>query len=173
LRYRGNRRQEWKREGCSNCKFVRHGPYYSLIEPPQTTWTIPERQPLTKVNTATGCYLHDFPSDAGAKSLKRYSYRLAAAVLAVFVAEAPAVAGDAGDGARIAQSRCAACHVVSPPGPQTIVAEAPSFGTIARQFDFNADLLTFHLLEPHPKMNFALTRREADDVAAYMSALPH
>jgi hypothetical protein len=29
----------------------------------------------------------------------------------------------------------------------------------------------FHPLEPHPKMNFALTRREANDVAAYMSTL--
>ena len=31
--------------------------------------------------------------------------------------------------------------------------------------------LAFSLLEPHPKMNFALTRRDAADLAAYISTL--
>ena len=85
----------------------------------------------------------------------------------------PAAAADAGNGERIAQSRCAACHIVSVPAELSEVAEAPPFDTIARRFGFNADRLTFFLLEPHRKMNFALTRREADDVAAYMSTLAH
>jgi mono/diheme cytochrome c family protein len=80
-------------------------------------------------------------------------------------------AADAGNGERIAQSRCAARHVLAAPNQQRNVADAPPFEAIARKFDFNADMLVFHLLEPHPKMNFALTRPEANDVAAYMGTL--
>jgi mono/diheme cytochrome c family protein len=104
--------------------------------------------------------------------LNRISRRLAsAAILAASVAfAAPAGAADADNGGRIAQSRCAACHVVTTNQRQE-VADAPPFETIARKFDFNADRLAFHLLEPHPKMNFPLTRPEANDVAAYMGTL--
>jgi mono/diheme cytochrome c family protein len=84
---------------------------------------------------------------------------------------APANAADSNNGERIAQSRCAACHIVVAPNQRRDVADAPPFDTIARKFNFNADMLVFHLLEPHPKMNFALTRPEANDVAAYMSTL--
>jgi mono/diheme cytochrome c family protein len=97
----------------------------------------------------------------------------AIAVLALAVSAVPAAAADADNGERIAQSRCAACHIVSVQAQQREVADAPPFDTIAGRFGFDADRLTFHLLEPHPKMNFALTRREANDVAAYMSMLPH
>jgi len=106
----------------------------------------------------------------GRIKLKRIFHRLAlAAILAASMA-APASAADADNGQRIAQSRCAACHIVVA-NQQRDVADAPPFETIARKFDFNADMLVFHLLEPHPKMNFALTRREANDVAAYLSTL--
>jgi mono/diheme cytochrome c family protein len=101
------------------------------------------------------------------------SHRVAsAAILVASVAlTAPAGAADADNGARIAQSRCAACHVVVAPNLRPEVADAPPFETIARKFDFSSDRLVFHLLEPHPKMNFALTRPEANDVAAYMGTL--
>ena len=82
-------------------------------------------------------------------------------------------AADINNGERIAASRCAACHIVEAPNQRREVADAPPFEAIARKFDFNADMLVFHLLEPHPKMNFALTRPEANDVAAYMSTLDH
>ena len=48
--------------------------------------------------------------------------------------------------------------------------QAPPFDVIGRKSSFDADTLAFALLEPHPKMNFALSRREID-VAAYISAL--
>jgi len=101
------------------------------------------------------------------------SHRLAptAMLVALMVPTVHAGAADVGNGERIAQSRCAACHIVVAPNQQREVADAPPFEAIARKFDFNPDMLVFHLLEPHPKMNFALTRREADDVAAYMSTL--
>jgi hypothetical protein len=40
-----------------------------------------------------------------------------------------------------------------------------------RNSDFDADTLAYALLAPHPKMNFALSQREAIDVAAYLSTL--
>ena len=95
----------------------------------------------------------------------------AAILVAAMALAARANAADAESGERIAQSRCAACHVVVAPNPQRIVADAPPFEAIARAFDFNPDRLVFRLLEPHPKMNFALTRPEANDVAAYMGTL--
>ena len=121
------------------------------------------------------------PSDAktafrrhrGRGKLKRISQRLArVAVLATStILAVPANAADATSGERIAQNRCAACHIVAAPNQRRDVADAPPFEAIARKLDFNADMLVFHLLEPHPKMNFPLTRPEANDVAAYMSTL--
>jgi mono/diheme cytochrome c family protein len=112
-------------------------------------------------------------SRSGSRKLNRISRRLApiAIFVALIVPATQANAADAESGERIAQSRCAACHVVVAPNQQRIVADAPPFEAIARKFDFNADALVFRLLEPHPKMNFALTRREANDVAAYMATL--
>jgi hypothetical protein len=51
------------------------------------------------------------------------------------------------------------------------VADAPPFETIARKFALNPDMLAFSLLDPHPRMNVALTRREAQDIAAYINTL--
>jgi mono/diheme cytochrome c family protein len=94
----------------------------------------------------------------------------AAILLAAMALAVPAGAADADNGRRIAQSRCAACHAVGA-NQREEVADAPPLETIARKFDFNPDRLVFHLLEPHPKMNFSLTRPEANDVAAYMGTL--
>ena len=94
------------------------------------------------------------------------------AISVVSLAPGAAEAADANNGERIAKTSCAACHIVeAPPMVRREVADAPPFIAIARKFNFNADMLVFELIEMHPKMNFALTRREANDVAAYMSAL--
>jgi mono/diheme cytochrome c family protein len=69
---------------------------------------------------------------------------------------ANAAAADVDNGQRIAQSRCAACHIMVAPNQQRDLADAPPFEAIARKLDFNADLLVFHLLEPHPKMKFRI-----------------
>ena len=80
---------------------------------------------------------------------------------------ASAYAADADSGRRVAEQRCAGCHVVGQNG-RNEVAEAPPFATIARKFDASGEALAFSLLGPHPKMNFSPTRREADDIAAYL-----
>ncbi len=62
------------------------------------------------------------------------------------------------------------CHAVAPDRPRE-VADAPPFETIARKFARNPDILAFSLLDPHPRMNSPLTRREAQDIAAYINTL--
>ena len=106
--------------------------------------------------------------------MKSSPRRLAATVLLAIVASlalADAKAADASNGERIAKTSCAACHIVEASTIRREVADAPPFTVIARKFNFSPDLLVLELLEMHPKMNFALTRREANDVAAYISTL--
>ncbi len=79
-------------------------------------------------------------------------------------------AADAEAGRRLAQSRCSSCHIVAPRERQE-VAQAPPFETIARKYGADPELLVAAIRGPHPKMNFAPTRRETDDIAAYISTL--
>ena len=91
--------------------------------------------------------------------------------LAVTFAASGALAADAGNGERLAERWCAACHVVTP-DQRSANADAPPFATISRMAGFNAERLSFFLLDPHPKMpNMALTRNEASDIAAYIGTL--
>src|SRR6516164_2975532 len=90
--------------------------------------------------------------------------------LLLTLAGAPARAADADNGRRVVQARCASCHAVFT-REQRKLAEALPLEAIARKYDFNADALAFSLLDPHPRMNEPLTRREARDVAAYIITL--
>ena len=84
---------------------------------------------------------------------------------------APAtLAADADNGKRLAQARCVPCHAIEP-DQHMQVADAPPFEVIARKFGLNPEMLAFSLLDPHPRMNLTLTRREAQDIAAYISTL--
>jgi hypothetical protein len=48
-------------------------------------------------------------------------------------------------------------------------ADAPPFPIIGRKFGFNYDSIVFVLMQPHAKMNFGLSRPEANDGAAYIT----
>jgi mono/diheme cytochrome c family protein len=97
--------------------------------------------------------------------------RLYLCFLLLTLAGAPAArAADADNGQRVVQARCASCHAVFT-REQRKLAEALPLEAIARKYDFNADALAFSLLDPHPRMNEPLTRREAQDVAAYIVTL--
>jgi mono/diheme cytochrome c family protein len=93
------------------------------------------------------------------------------ALIAISVALAAAV-GDPVNGRRQAESRCANCHIIAP-NARREVADSPPFMAIAQKFRSEPDMLLFVLLEPHPRMNLQppLTRREADDIAAYINSL--
>jgi hypothetical protein len=61
------------------------------------------------------------------------------------------------------------CHVVSS-AQRVEIDHSPSFASIAQRADLSAEKLAFFLLEPHPKMpNMSLSRKEADDLAAYIA----
>ena len=77
---------------------------------------------------------------------------------------------DVNNGRDIAQRQCSPCHIIEP-HQRREVAIAPPFDVIGRKSGFDADLLAYALLEPHPKMNFAPSRCEAIDVAAYIGTL--
>jgi len=81
-----------------------------------------------------------------------------------------ASAADAQNGKRLAQARCVPCHAIEP-DQRRQVADAPPFEVIARKFGPNPEMLAFSLLDPHPRMNLTLTRREAQDIAAYIGTL--
>jgi mono/diheme cytochrome c family protein len=83
---------------------------------------------------------------------------------------APALAADADTGRRLAEARCVTCHMVAP-SPHRDVADAPPFDVIARKYEMQPEILAFAILDPHPRMNVALTRREAQDIAAYINTL--
>ncbi len=99
--------------------------------------------------------------------MKRQSIVMA---FALICAASSAHGADVETGRRLAQSRCAACHMVVP-GQRQEVAQAPPFETIARKFGANSELLVAAIGGPHPKMNFAPTRRETEDLAAYIGTL--
>ena len=88
---------------------------------------------------------------------------------ALFTASA-ALAADAAVGRRVAETRCVPCHMVGASQGREITA-APPFEVIARKFASSPDTLAYSLRDPHPRMNVTLTRREMEDVAAYINTL--
>ncbi len=99
------------------------------------------------------------------------SVPVTAACLLVACLSSGALAADSQQGKVLAQRWCASCHLVAPEQRQAS-ADVPSFAAIARDPAFDAPRLAFFLLDPHPKMpDMQLTRREAQDLAAYISSL--
>ena len=89
-------------------------------------------------------------------------------LLLAFSSEAT-FAADADHGSILAKRWCASCHVVSS-AQRVEIDHSPSFATIAQKADFSAEKLALFLLEPHPKMpNMSLSRKEAEDLAAYIA----
>jgi mono/diheme cytochrome c family protein len=95
---------------------------------------------------------------------------LAGCAVLYLLAVSGACGADADAGRRLAQLRCAACHIVDH-SERNEIADAPPFVAIGRKFDFNADSLIVALRGPHAKMNFSLAGRDADDIAAYIVTL--
>jgi mono/diheme cytochrome c family protein len=99
------------------------------------------------------------------------SIKLLAGLVLISSLASIAQAADANHGGELARRWCAACHIVAP-DQQRGGDNVPSFSSIARKPGFSARELTFFLLDPHPKMpDMALTRPEAEDLAAYIAGL--
>jgi mono/diheme cytochrome c family protein len=91
--------------------------------------------------------------------------------LGLVLAAPGARAADVESGKRLAQQRCAACHIVTGSPRNDLIADAPPFLAIGRKYGFDSEALVFNLVGPHAKMNFALSRPEANDIAAYIQSL--
>jgi len=82
-----------------------------------------------------------------------------------------ALAADPDNGRLLAANQCAVCHAIAPlQRPE--VAAAPPFDVIARTYGSNPAALVLAILGPHPRMNFAPQRSDAEDIAAYIATLP-
>ena len=91
--------------------------------------------------------------------------------LAVTINGTALSAGDVDNGEHLARRWCSSCHLVAADQLQAS-ADVPPFSVIARMPNFITEKVAFFLLDPHPKMpNLALSRREADDIAAYIGSL--
>jgi mono/diheme cytochrome c family protein len=94
----------------------------------------------------------------------------ACAVLALQVSFASA-AGDATAGKALAETWCSSCHLVGPE-QATATTEAPPFETIAKRSPDEIAALAAFLADPHPPMpQLSLTRREIQNLLAYISSL--
>jgi mono/diheme cytochrome c family protein len=94
----------------------------------------------------------------------------AAAFCGLMLANPAFAAGDVEAGHALTERWCSGCHVIgSTPHGQDA---APALPTIAGGHPRDRDWLRARLTSPHPPMpNFNLTRREIDDVIAYLSSL--
>lgn len=94
-----------------------------------------------------------------------------AAVILCLLSGSPALAaGDVAAGQELARRWCAGCHVIdrSRQGSDA----APPFVAIARQNPETRGWLRAWLTAPHPPMpNFNLSRRQIDDIIAYLDSL--
>jgi len=96
---------------------------------------------------------------------------LFAALTTVGLAAPCALAADADNGKRLAEQHCSPCHIVEPNRGRGVVADSPPFETIAQKFGNAPEAIAFAILAPHPRMNLALSRRDAQDIGAYIATL--
>jgi mono/diheme cytochrome c family protein len=80
-------------------------------------------------------------------------------------------AGQAALGREIAVKWCSSCHLVEDT-QNTSSADLPTFGFIANKYRGAIEVLGAFLADPHPPMpNLSLTRREIQDLMAYIGSI--
>lgn len=93
-----------------------------------------------------------------------------AAILVLMVLPAHA-AGDPDMGRQLAERWCASCHTIEPSNRASDAV--PSFPSLAEQARKNPSWTKAWLTAPHPPMEgIQLSRREIDDIVAYLQTLP-
>jgi len=87
--------------------------------------------------------------------------------LALFAATTAAVAQDLGNGQRLAERWCSACHQID--ANPARFRRAPPFAAIAAKDNITADMIASFLLLPHATMpNLPLSRKDAANIAAFI-----
>jgi mono/diheme cytochrome c family protein len=82
-----------------------------------------------------------------------------------------AFAANADNGKALADRWCSSCHVVQP-DQKLATDQAPPFASLAKMPAFDANMLAFLLLKPHPNMpTLSLSRAEIADIAEYIATL--
>ena len=83
-----------------------------------------------------------------------------------------AAAQDAEQGGEIAKRWCSSCHVVERAATQAPASGLPTFPAIAGRSDLSADDLRAAMTRQHSRMpDFALSKRQQDDLIAYIFSL--
>lgn len=83
-----------------------------------------------------------------------------------------AAAQDAQQGREIALRWCSPCHVIERPATSAAADGLPTFPAIAAKPDLSADQLRAAMNPQHSRMpDFALSRRQQDDLIAYIYSL--
>src|SRR4029453_13683773 len=91
-------------------------------------------------------------------------------LLAAALGAQSAIAADEDNGKRLAQQHCSPCHVVEP-GSRRELANSPPFGPLPQKLGAAPKWICFAILSPHPRMNLTPSRRDAQDIAAYIATL--
>jgi mono/diheme cytochrome c family protein len=112
--------------------------------------------------------------------IRRWRHRMRRTILGLLLlglAALPVQAqrlGDVQNGATLARSWCANCHVVGRgPGPSPTTGDAaPTFASIAAMPSTTALSLRVFLQTPHQRMpDFMISRNDTDDLIAYILSL--
>ena len=94
-----------------------------------------------------------------------------AAAISMILLSGALWAGDLEVGRALAEQWCRSCHLIDP-GQQQAADTAPPFAEIANDPVTTRAGLQAWLFDPHPPMpNLDLTRREIDDLTAYVLSL--
>lgn len=102
----------------------------------------------------------------------RKALTFVAPLLAAAVAALNASAGDVAAGFKHAKEVCAKCHVVASGIGGGGTDGAPPFETIPNELKRTEAQIKTFLMRPHGRMpDFVMTRREIDDLAAYIMSL--
>lgn len=81
-----------------------------------------------------------------------------------------AMAGDATQGEKLVKQWCVTCHTDNEAGRGTDAA--PSLDSLAKENEHSPEWVNAWLLDPHPPMpNLGLTKKEIDDIQAYLRSL--
>ena len=94
-------------------------------------------------------------------------------LLAALTAASPGLAQDRANGALIAKTWCAGCHIIDGASPQFGRSDAiPSFSAVANMPSTTAISLRVFLSTPHARMpDYNLTQKEIADVSDYILSL--
>jgi mono/diheme cytochrome c family protein len=99
------------------------------------------------------------------------SLALSAAFFALAMPAIAATAGNADDGRQLVTRSCSSCHATG--ATSTAVDGAPPLSFIAKDIKERPAWIRGWLMDPHPPMpGIMLSRKQIDDVIAYLNSLP-